>query len=31
VAHQVLLLCDPGNKHITGSTILMDGGLSLLS
>lgn len=31
VAHQVLLLCDPDNKHITGSTILMDGGLSLLS
>lgn len=31
VARQVLLLCDPKNKHITGSTLLMDGGLSLLS
>lgn len=31
VAHQVLFLCNPANKHITGSTLLMDGGLSLLS
>ncbi|NLR57380.1 SDR family oxidoreductase [Chitinophaga polysaccharea] len=30
VAQQVLRLCDPGNKHITGSILLMDGGLSLL-
>lgn len=31
VARQVVILCHPENKHITGSTILMDGGLSLLS
>lgn len=31
VAIQVALLCDPGNRHITGSVILMDGGLSLIS
>lgn len=31
VAEQVIQLCHPQNKHITGSTILMDGGLSLLS
>jgi len=31
VAKQVLLLCNPDNVHITGSTILMDGGLSLLT
>ena len=30
VAEQVLRLCDPGNKHITGSILLMDGGLSLV-
>lgn len=30
VAQQVELLCDSSNKHITGSTLLMDGGLSLL-
>ena len=30
IADQVLLICDPKNKHMTGSTILMDGGLSLL-
>lgn len=30
VAWQVLRLCHPKNEHITGSTILMDGGLSLL-
>jgi NAD(P)-dependent dehydrogenase (short-subunit alcohol dehydrogenase family) len=30
VAHQVVLLCDPLNEHMTGSTVLMDGGLSLL-
>ncbi|MFC7524423.1 SDR family NAD(P)-dependent oxidoreductase [Parapedobacter sp. GCM10030251] len=29
VARQVLWVCDPGNKHFTGSTLLMDGGLSL--
>lgn len=29
VAQQVLQLCDPANQHITGSTILMDGGLSM--
>ncbi len=29
VARQVLWLCDPQNKHFTGSTLLMDGGLSL--
>ena|ERR1019366_522263 len=31
VAHQVVLLCHPLNEHMTGSTVLMDGGLSLLS
>lgn len=30
VALQVLRLCDPANKHITGSILLMDGGLSLV-
>ncbi|MEJ0103842.1 MAG: SDR family oxidoreductase [Bacteroidota bacterium] len=29
VATQVLLLCHPSNLHMTGSTLLMDGGLSL--
>jgi len=29
VAAQVAYLCDPQNKHIVGSTLLMDGGLSL--
>jgi glucose 1-dehydrogenase len=29
VAKQVLVLCDPNNNHMTGSTLLMDGGLSL--
>ena len=31
VAQQVVILCHPLNKHMTGSTVLMDGGLSLLS
>lgn len=31
VAEQVLFLCHPNNIHMTGSTILMDGGLSLRS
>lgn len=31
VAHQVISLCHPLNKHMTGSTVLMDGGLSLLT
>jgi len=31
VARQVAHLCDPGNRHITGSLLLMDGGLSLVS
>lgn len=30
IAAQVVRLCDPGNKHITGSILLMDGGLSLV-
>jgi NAD(P)-dependent dehydrogenase (short-subunit alcohol dehydrogenase family) len=30
VARQVVLLCHPENEHMTGSTLLMDGGLSLL-
>ena len=30
VAQQVVLLCHPLNQHMTGSTVLMDGGLSLL-
>jgi NAD(P)-dependent dehydrogenase (short-subunit alcohol dehydrogenase family) len=29
VAAQVAYLCDPQNKQMTGSTLLMDGGLSL--
>lgn len=31
VAQQVIHLCHPQNQHMTGSTVLMDGGLSLLS
>lgn len=31
VARQVLHLCHPDNVHMTGSTLLMDGGLSLLT
>ncbi len=31
VAQQVVHLCHPANQHMTGSTLLMDGGLSLLS
>jgi glucose 1-dehydrogenase len=31
VALQVAHLCDPANQQMTGSTLLMDGGLSLLS
>jgi NAD(P)-dependent dehydrogenase (short-subunit alcohol dehydrogenase family) len=31
VARQVIQLCHPGNEHMTGTTVLMDGGLSLLS
>ena len=31
VAEQILHLCHPQNEHMTGSTLLMDGGLSLLS
>lgn len=31
VAAQVVHLCDRSNRHITGSTLLMDGGLSMLS
>lgn len=31
VARQVIHLCHPANAHITGSTLLMDGGLSLRS
>src|SRR5690606_41685339 len=30
IAQQVLFLSDSQNKHITGTTFLMDGGLSLL-
>ena len=30
VALQVVHLCDPRNRHMTGSTLLMDGGLSLI-
>jgi glucose 1-dehydrogenase len=30
VARQVAQLCDPDNHHVTGSVVLMDGGLSLL-
>lgn len=29
VARQVVYLCHPDNEHMTGSTLLMDGGLSL--
>jgi NAD(P)-dependent dehydrogenase (short-subunit alcohol dehydrogenase family) len=31
VAFQVAHLCDPANRHMTGSTLLMDGGLSLIT
>ncbi len=31
VAQQVVMLCHPLNTHMTGSTVLMDGGLSLLT
>jgi glucose 1-dehydrogenase len=31
VAKQVAHLCDPENRHMTGSTLLMDGGLSLVT
>lgn len=31
VALQVAHLCEPGNRHMTGSTLLMDGGLSLMN
>jgi NAD(P)-dependent dehydrogenase (short-subunit alcohol dehydrogenase family) len=31
VAFEVAHLCDPKNQHMTGSTLLMDGGLSLVS
>jgi glucose 1-dehydrogenase len=31
VALQVAHLCDPANRHMTGSTLLMDGGLSLVT
>jgi NAD(P)-dependent dehydrogenase (short-subunit alcohol dehydrogenase family) len=31
VAQQVVQLCHPLNEHMTGSTVLMDGGLSLLT
>jgi NAD(P)-dependent dehydrogenase (short-subunit alcohol dehydrogenase family) len=31
VAFQVAHLCDPANRQMTGSVILMDGGLSLMS
>jgi NAD(P)-dependent dehydrogenase (short-subunit alcohol dehydrogenase family) len=31
VALQVAHLCEPANRHMTGSTLLMDGGLSLLT
>jgi len=30
VAEQVLWICNPNNRHLTGSTLLMDGGLSLV-
>jgi NAD(P)-dependent dehydrogenase (short-subunit alcohol dehydrogenase family) len=29
VAAQIVCLCDPENRHMTGSVLLMDGGLSL--
>ncbi len=31
VAQQAAHLCQPDNRHMTGSTLLMDGGLSLLT
>ncbi|MBN8857574.1 MAG: SDR family oxidoreductase [Sphingobacteriales bacterium] len=31
IAWQVIQLCHPNNKNITGSTVLLDGGLSLLT
>lgn len=31
VADQVVHLCDPRNRHMTGSVLLMDGGLSLIA
>lgn len=31
VADQIIYLCHPENEHLTGMTLLMDGGLSLLS
>ncbi len=31
VAEQIVYLCNPKNIHMTGTTLLMDGGLSLLS
>jgi NAD(P)-dependent dehydrogenase (short-subunit alcohol dehydrogenase family) len=31
VALQIAHLCDPANRHMTGSTLLMDGGLSLVT
>jgi NAD(P)-dependent dehydrogenase (short-subunit alcohol dehydrogenase family) len=30
VAVQIAYLCDPDNRHMTGTTLLMDGGLSLV-
>ena len=31
VARNVAFLCDPGNRQMTGTTLLMDGGLSLVT
>jgi glucose 1-dehydrogenase len=31
VARNVAFLCDPDNRHMTGTTLLMDGGLSLVT
>jgi glucose 1-dehydrogenase len=31
VAKQIAYLCEPDNRHMTGSTLLMDGGLSLVT
>ena len=31
VAKQVAYLCEPGNRHMTGSVLLIDGGLSLVT
>jgi glucose 1-dehydrogenase len=31
VARQVAHLCEPDNRHMTGSVLLMDGGLSLVT